>query len=397
MSKKLPRIGLVCDSYTEFGGSVVSTNRMTHLLDGAVEMIPINLLGSRKQEDWSGRVERFDNKGRPLYQIFAADFHIDRALAPDLGEAMLNTDLRRRSWSERLAEIARAERLDAIHVYGGFIQRPLIGAYAAALLDLPLAVTFIGQDLEARIFGNHFAHIRAGVAAASLVTCKSIQAQRLIKSLLQPSGHVEIIRNSVAEAAFDPEARFEKWGDRPVIGCFAEFRRVVGLDTLINAYRLLLEKNRLLTLALGGPFRPTESTYFNGLLERLPENARVWRLGRVPHKKMLAALRMCDVVVAPSFADTSPYKVLETMLAGAPLVSTTAGGIPELVVHGEHALLVSPGDAAALADAIERMLDNPALRERCVENAGRRVREEFTREKERESYLAAYRKAGLCS
>ena len=396
-SNDTPRIALLGDKPIDFGGSVVSKKRMSTLLDGHVEMIPISLDVSIRESDWSGRVEKIESGGRRSYRIFCADFKVDRSLSPFLGEAMLNYDLRRRSWAERLVNICREEKVSAIHVYGGFEQRAFIGAYAAAILDLPLVITYIGQDLEARIFGRHLAQTVQAVQAACLITCKSEHARKIITGLLRPKCSVEVIRNSTSLQNFSPDARWERWGDRPIIGCFAEFRRVVGLDTLLEAYGKLTREGHRFTLGLGGPFRETEVAYFNRLIEELPEEARVWQMGRIPHEKMLAALQACDVSVAPSFADTSPYKVLEAMLARVPIVGTTAGGIPDLVTDREHALLVPPGDSDQLAEAILTVLNDEGLRRNMVDSAYQRVTQQFTPEVELDRWLAAYRAAGLCS
>jgi glycosyltransferase involved in cell wall biosynthesis len=57
---------------------------------------------------------------------------------------------------------------------------------------------------------------------------------------------------------------------------------------------------------------------------------------------------------------------LEAMAVGRPVVATGTGGSGEYLVDGENALLVPPGDARALATAVERLRDDPGLRERLV-------------------------------
>ena len=68
------------------------------------------------------------------------------------------------------------------------------------------------------------------------------------------------------------------------------------------------------------------------------------------------------VFALPSEIDKSPYSVLEAMFAGLPVVSTDVGGIPEMVVDGETGFLVPPDDDVAIADAIEKLLADDALR-----------------------------------
>ena len=62
-------------------------------------------------------------------------------------------------------------------------------------------------------------------------------------------------------------------------------------------------------------------------------------------------------MVVPSRAESMPYIVLETVAAGLPIIATRVGGIPEILGSED---LVEPGDAGALADAIRRVLDDPA-------------------------------------
>src|SRR5215471_400755 len=72
-------------------------------------------------------------------------------------------------------------------------------------------------------------------------------------------------------------------------------------------------------------------------------------------------ISLASVVVLPSLAESFGFVLLEAMSLGKPVVASTAGGIPEVVSHGETGLLVPPGDALSLADAISRVLLKPAL------------------------------------
>ncbi len=70
-------------------------------------------------------------------------------------------------------------------------------------------------------------------------------------------------------------------------------------------------------------------------------------------------MQMADVFVAPSWAESFPYTVLEAMAAGRPVVATDVGGVREAVLHGRTGLLVPPRDSIALADAIVALLSDP--------------------------------------
>jgi glycosyltransferase involved in cell wall biosynthesis len=90
-----------------------------------------------------------------------------------------------------------------------------------------------------------------------------------------------------------------------------------------------------------------------------------------------ALLRDADIYVQPSFQEGMPNSVLEAMAAGLPIVATQVSGNVDLVTDGDNGLLVPPGDAAALAAAIGRLLEDPALARRMGERSRMRVEREF--------------------
>jgi glycosyltransferase involved in cell wall biosynthesis len=83
---------------------------------------------------------------------------------------------------------------------------------------------------------------------------------------------------------------------------------------------------------------------------------------------------LANVFVLPSLSEGSPNVLLEAMMAGTPAIATGVGGVPEMVQDEYSALVVKPGDAAALARAIERVLNDSALAHRLRENASADVR-----------------------
>jgi glycosyltransferase involved in cell wall biosynthesis len=80
---------------------------------------------------------------------------------------------------------------------------------------------------------------------------------------------------------------------------------------------------------------------------------------RVDVPEILAA---SDVFVLSSRKEGLPYTIIEAMVAGLPVVATCVGGVPELVEDGVTGFLVPPGDPAALAEALQKVLDDSELR-----------------------------------
>jgi glycosyltransferase involved in cell wall biosynthesis len=86
-------------------------------------------------------------------------------------------------------------------------------------------------------------------------------------------------------------------------------------------------------------------------------------------------LAAADLLVVSSYLEGMGTSTLDAMAAGLPVVATRVGGIPEIVADGETGLLVPPRDPEALAAAIVRLAEDPALRRRLAEGGKRRVRE----------------------
>jgi glycosyltransferase involved in cell wall biosynthesis len=92
---------------------------------------------------------------------------------------------------------------------------------------------------------------------------------------------------------------------------------------------------------------------------------------------MPAVYSAADVFVLPSHREGFSRSAMEAAACGRPMVLSDIRGCREIGRDGEHLLLVPPRDPGALAAAIRRLLDDPALRARLGEAAERRAREEF--------------------
>ena len=142
-----------------------------------------------------------------------------------------------------------------------------------------------------------------------------------------------------------------------------------GLDVLLHAIRRLDAAGlRIAALLVGeGPLRPR--------IEELAGTLGISRLlrfaGAVPFADVPAHMAACDAAVIPNTNDFgSPIKLFEYLGAGRAVVAPDLPQIAGVVRDGEEALLVPPGDAAALAQALARLAADPALRRRLGE-AGR--------------------------
>ncbi|MCM1515091.1 MAG: glycosyltransferase family 4 protein [Paraprevotella sp.] len=106
-----------------------------------------------------------------------------------------------------------------------------------------------------------------------------------------------------------------------------------------------------------------------------------------------AWLKSWDVFVLPSLQENHSIALLEAMRAGKAIVTTSVGGNPETVVDGKEALMIPPKDTKALADALVRILNAPALRMELGKNAQERFLRDFTEDKTKQNLINVLKSA----
>jgi glycosyltransferase involved in cell wall biosynthesis len=167
----------------------------------------------------------------------------------------------------------------------------------------------------------------------------------------------------------DPLARLDP-ADAPLIVCVSRHDARKGIDVLLHALGTLRETGIRFRAALVGRGELIDA--HRRLATRLGLDRSVAITGQVP--SVAPYLRRADVYVLPSLSEASgSVSLLEAMQAGAAIVASGCDGIPEDVIDGDSAIVVPPGDARALSDAIARLLDDPASQARL----GGRAREVY--------------------
>ncbi len=116
---------------------------------------------------------------------------------------------------------------------------------------------------------------------------------------------------------------------------------------------------------------------------------RVFLLGFQPDVNPV--LDACDVFALPSLCEALPFALLEAMAHELPVVGTTVGGVPEVIVSGETGFLTPPRDSATLAQRLRPLLDSSTLRQRLGHAARDRVIRHFHVANMVRSTLAVYR------
>jgi glycosyltransferase involved in cell wall biosynthesis len=159
-----------------------------------------------------------------------------------------------------------------------------------------------------------------------------------------------------------------------------------GIKYLVDAADIVVNRmgHKEALFLLVGPLQQygiveTEHTQY---IEKLKADIKYCRLeeyvklaGEIPREDLIALFQSCDIFVLPSLAESSPAVTLQAMSCARTVVATAAGGVPEQINDGHNGFIVPPADDVALAQKIERLLENPAECMRMGQN-GRQLAEE---------------------
>ena len=176
--------------------------------------------------------------------------------------------------------------------------------------------------------------------------------------------------------------------DTPFIFCAARLQAEKDIPTLLSAMRIVMTNHPKAHCLIAGEGDQ------KAMLERLISDLHL-----APNVQLLgfrhdipSLLRACDLFVLPAAAEPFGLVLLEAMALARPVIATSAGGPPEIVRHGETGLLVAPKDPAAMASAINKLLDNPNLRNVMGSAGHARYCGHFTVDRMARDTLALYRK-----
>jgi len=288
---------------------------------------------------------------------------------------------------KRLYLALRACKADIVHTYNigtldvGFWAR-LAGVRRVVHAEHGLNAIDIGAP------NRKYKLLRRGVAYIidAFIPVSSDLADWLVDEVGVPKAQVVLIRNGIDTDHFKPQPESTAsvvrealgFADPPafIVGTVGRLDPVKGFDTLITAFGKLIEKRPDLSAGLviagDGPERERLEAQIlaSGLIDR------VLLLGNRGDIDIL--IPSLDAYVCSSISEGIALTLLEAMASERPIVATDTGGNPELIDSGKTGLLVPVGAPTAMADAIFRLLEDPAVAGRLGAAARDRVRAEFS-------------------
>jgi glycosyltransferase involved in cell wall biosynthesis len=266
--------------------------------------------------------------------------------------------------SAAAAKVAREGGFEVLHAFWP-IPQGVLGLWASRRTRLPLVSTFFGVELTwmERQFPFLAPLLRRIVRGSAAVTAISTYTADRLRAQVPGVDPAIIPFGAAVDAPAEPPP-YTYDGTRPFellfVGRLVERK---GVHLLLDALASLPPDRRVVLHVVGdGPDR-----------ERLENQARRLELGDravfhgfVSKEELQRRLETCDAFVLPAVIDAKGdteglgVVLIEAMSYARPVIASAAGGIVDIVKDGRNGLLVPPGDAAALANAIGGMMDDPA-------------------------------------
>lgn len=262
------------------------------------------------------------------------------------------------------------------HIHAHFANHPAVAALIIhRLTGIPFSFTARGTDVQV---DRHM--LKQKVDAAQCVIAVSSYNKTIIVDECGPGVRekVHVIYGGVDVDLLSPDSSRSAGPFR--ILCVARFEEVKGHLYLIQGCRLLRERGVAFDCRLIG-----DGPLFSAIKKQVADaglHKEVRLLGPRTYHEVICELQKADTVVLPTAPTANgkcegiPNVLKEAMACGVPVVASSVGGIPELVADGRTGILVPPKNAAALADALQRLSEDEPLRHRL----GRIGREKIVRD-----------------
>lgn len=292
-----------------------------------------------------------------------------------MGHAMIRAGL-----ALRKPGIGEGWTPDVVHAHDWLVAHPAIAL--AEFYDVPLVST-----LHATEAGRHSGWVSGRVnrqvhsiewwlanESDSIITCSESMQDEVTRLYGPNLPAINVIRNGIDVGIWNFRTRQPRSGPAKLL-YVGRLEYEKGIQDAIAALPRIRRSHPGTTLAIAG-----EGTQAEWLRE-LTRTHRVTRsvnfLGKLDHTDLLGWLHGADAIVLPSRYEPFGIVALEAAAAGIPLITSTAGGLGELVIDGVTGLSFHPADVAGLTSAVRELLDDPTAAQQRALAARDRLTEDF--------------------
>ncbi|MEW5692977.1 MAG: glycosyltransferase [Candidatus Hydrogenedentota bacterium] len=276
-----------------------------------------------------------------------------------------------------LLVLVKKLRPDFIHAQWG-IPFGFIGAVVSLITGIPLAISFLGSDVQLfRVYAIFKLTAKFICNQAKLLTANSRELIDAMAALGASPAKFRTIIYSCDPDKFKPNndlrvrerTKLNIPETSTVLLFIGRFVPKKGLEYLIRALPYIInERDDFVLVIIGGGDLENR---IKGIVKELNLEKYVIFLGIVPTKDLILYYNMSDIFITPAVKepiDGLNVVVVEAMSCGKPVVATNVSGNPLIVKDGENGLLVDEKDPMALSKAILKMLNNPELRKKMGES-----------------------------
>jgi glycosyltransferase involved in cell wall biosynthesis len=198
-----------------------------------------------------------------------------------------------------------------------------------------------------------------------------------LAATLLPVERLSVIPSSVDTMQFDQNNDKKATQDNLVrvlfMGGIDPFRK--GVLDLLDAAAIVVRENPNVRFIMSGgdSFQEVEKQW-----KKLGLENHIEFVGWIPENQKARAYHSADILVLPSHNEGLPYVIIEALASGLPIIASSVGGIPEVVIHGENGYIIEPGDSHSLAKYILLLAANPELRQIISKHNRERARKYYS-------------------
>lgn len=273
--------------------------------------------------------------------------------------------------------------------------KPLVGTFHTNIREMQESVPskfLVPTFFRVAWWYNLGTYWRCDVATAPSAAARD----SLLAGAKKPFHHpVEVIPNGIDVERFRPDTRVPDWRARcglpsaPLVTYLGRLTVDKGVHRFLDAVETAILRTDL--VAIVGGQGPEEARVRERLAADPNLAARVRYVGPVVEAEKAALLSQSDLFVLPSTSDTSSIALLEAMACGTPVIAPASGGPAEIVEDGVTGWRVAVTEPMALATALQRILDEPAVRQKAGEHAAEFVRHHASLETMARRFISLYR------
>ncbi|WP_047152598.1 N-acetyl-alpha-D-glucosaminyl L-malate synthase BshA [Aneurinibacillus tyrosinisolvens] len=296
--------------------------------------------------------------------------------------------------ASRMAQVAVTEKLDVLHVH--YAVPHAISAYLAKKMvgdKLKVVTTLHGTDITVLGYDHTLKDIiRFGIEESDAVTAVSNNLIEQTKDLLQVERPIDLVYNFIDKREYYPREmsdvreEFAPNGEKVLIH-ISNFRPVKRTDDVVRIFHKIKQQVPAKLLMIGeGPELPV----VRELAESLGVQQDVIFLGK--QDNIACVLSMADLLLLPSEQESFGLVALEAMSCGVPVISSDAGGLPEVVKDGETGFTRPIGDVEGMAQKAVELLLHEGMYETFSRQSMERAYHTFCHEAITKQYEEIYRR-----